>query len=73
MAVITISKQLGAGWLTLGRMVAEQLNYALLDEEIMLKVASETKVSVNWVSRMEKEARGRFARPREDRPITQPN
>ena len=33
MAVITISRQFGAGGITLGKMVAEKLGYAFADTE----------------------------------------
>ena len=60
MAVITISRQFGAGGRTLGRMVAEKLEYAFIDEEIIQMVAKRAKVSTNWVESIEKEAGGRL-------------
>lgn len=60
MAVITISRQFGAGGRTLGRMVAEKLEYAFVDEEIIQMVAKRAKVSTNWVESIEKEAGGRL-------------
>jgi len=60
MAVITISRQFGAGGRTLGRLVAEKLDYAFVDEEIIQMVAKRAKVSTNWVESIEKEAGGRL-------------
>jgi len=60
MAVITISRQFGAGGRTLGRLVAETLDYAFVDEEIIQMVAKRAKVSTNWVESLEKEAGGRL-------------
>ena len=60
MAVITISRQFGAGGRTLGRLVAEKLEYDFVDEVIIQMVAKRAKVSVNWVESIEKEAGGRL-------------
>ena len=56
MAVITISRQFGAGGITLGQMVAERLGYTFFDNEIIQMVADKAKVSAQWVESMEKEA-----------------
>ncbi|WP_373499460.1 AAA family ATPase [Desulfococcus sp.] len=58
MAVITISRQFGAGGKTLGQLIANKLNYTLISEEIVEKVAEKAKVSVDWVQDIEKEAGG---------------
>lgn len=58
MAVITISRQFGAGGKTLGTMLAEKLGYTLIDEAIINKVAEKAKVSGDWVQSIEKEAGG---------------
>ena len=58
MAVITISRQFGAGGKTLGQLIAKKLNYTLISEEIVEKVAEKAKVSVDWVQDIEKEAGG---------------
>lgn len=58
MAVITISRQFGAGGLTLGKMISEKLNYTLYDNEIIQLLAKKAKVSPEWVTSMEKEAGG---------------
>ena len=62
MAVITISRQFGAGGRTLGRRVAERMEYAFVDEEIIQMVAKRAKVSTDWVESIEKEAGGRLLR-----------
>ena len=62
MAVITISRQFGAGGITLGEMVAAQLGYTFFDHEIIQKVALKAKVSTQWVESMEKEAGGKIQR-----------
>lgn len=60
MAVITLSRQFGAGGLTLGKMIARRINYALFDHEIIQMVAEKAKVSSDWVKSVEKESGGRF-------------
>ena len=58
MAVITISRQFGAGGKTLGKLIAKKLDYTLVDEEIIEKIAEKAKVSKEWVEDFEKEAGG---------------
>jgi len=60
MAVITISRQFGAGGLTLGKKTAEILGYSFIDEEILQMVAKKARVSHNWVKSVEKEAGGKL-------------
>lgn len=62
MAVITISRQFGAGGKTLGRRVAETLGYTFADEDIIQMIAEKAKVSPGWVESVEKEAGGRLSR-----------
>ncbi len=62
MAVITISRQFGAGGKTLGRQVAETLKYTFADEDIIQLIAEKAKVSPGWVESVEKEAGGRLSR-----------
>ena len=62
MAVITISRQFGAGGKTLGRKVADALHYTFADEDIVQKIAELAKVSPGWVESVEKEAGGRLSR-----------
>ncbi len=62
MAVITISRQFGAGGITLGKMIADELGYTFADEEIVKMVAKEANVSPHWVETVEKEAGGKLSR-----------
>ena len=62
MAVITISRQFGAGGITLGELVSKKLGYRFFDNEIIQMVADKAKVSTNWVESMEKEAGGKIQR-----------
>jgi len=62
MAVITISRQFGAGGKTLGARVAERLGYTFADEDIVQKIAELAKVSPGWVESVEREAGGRLSR-----------
>ena len=56
MAVITISRQFGAGGKTLGGHIAEKLGYTLIDEVLIEQVATEANVSPDWVKSFEREA-----------------
>ena len=60
MAIITISRQFGAGGLTVGKKLSEKLGYTFVDEEIIQLVAKKAKVSPQWVLSIEKEAGGRL-------------
>jgi len=62
MAVITISRQFGAGGITLGKMVAEKFGYSFADTEVISKVAKMANVSTHFVETVEKEAGGRFSK-----------
>ena len=62
MAVITISRQFGAGGITLGKMVAEKFGYTFADTEIIKMVAEMANVSTNFVETIEKEAGGKFSK-----------
>ena len=62
MAVITISRQFGAGGLTLGKMVAEKFGYTFADTEVIKMVAEMANVSTNFVETVEKEAGGKFSK-----------
>jgi cytidylate kinase len=62
MAVITISRQYGAGGKTLGKMVANELGYEFADSEIVAKVAEMANVSTHWVETVENEAGGKLSR-----------
>ncbi|MCD6225257.1 MAG: cytidylate kinase-like family protein, partial [Deltaproteobacteria bacterium] len=58
MAVITISRQGGAGGLSVAYPLAKKLGYALIDEEIINMVAKDTRVTSRWVRSIEKDAGG---------------
>jgi len=62
MAVITISRQFGAGGITLGKMVAKRLGYSFIDTEIIKMVAEMANVSTSFVETVEKEAGGKFSK-----------
>ncbi len=62
MAVITISRQFGAGGVSLGKMIAEELGYTFADSDIIQRVAKEANVSTNWVESFEKEAGSKLTR-----------
>ena len=62
MAVITISRQFGAGGKTLGQMLAKELDYEFADNDILSKVAEMANVSTHWVETVEKEAGGKLSR-----------
>ncbi len=56
MAVITISRQFGAGGRTLGKMIADDLGYTFADNDIIQRIAEAARVSPHWVESVEKEA-----------------
>jgi len=60
MAVLTISRQFGAGGTTLGKKMAEQLGYIFINDEIISMVAQKAKVSADWVKAVEREAGGKL-------------
>ncbi len=62
MAVITISRQFGAGGKTLGKMIADELGYTFADNDIIQRIAKEANVSAAWVASFEKEAGGKVSR-----------
>ena len=62
MAVITISRQFGAGGITLGKLVAEKFGYTFADSDIIKMIAQMANVSTNFVETVEKEAGGKFSR-----------
>ncbi len=62
MAVITISRQFGAGGITLGKMIAEKFGYTFADTEIIKMVAEMANVSTHFVATVEREAGGKFAK-----------
>jgi len=58
MAVITISREFGAGGKTLATKLAEKTGYTVVDQEIIEKVAREANVSTDWIKSIENESRG---------------
>jgi len=62
MAVITISRQFGAGGRTLGRMVAERLNYKFLDDAVIQELSKRIRVTSESIADMEKIAGGLFSK-----------
>jgi cytidylate kinase len=54
MAVVTISRQYGAGAINISRMAADRLGYRLVDREILEKIAEKANVAHDWVSFREK-------------------
>lgn len=62
MAVITISRQFGAGAMALGRILAETYGYTLASREIVQGIADKAKVSTDFVLSVEKEAGTRLSR-----------
>ena len=62
MAVVTISRQYGAGGKTLGKQLAERLSYTFADSDIIQRIAKEANVSADWVTSFEKEAGSKVSR-----------
>jgi len=62
MAVITISRQYGAGAMALGRMLAEKRGYTLASRDIVQQIAEKAKVSTDFVLAVEKEAGTKLSR-----------
>ena len=62
MAVITISRQIGSGGITFGKMIAEKLGYTFADNEIIQRLSKEANVSAKWLRSFEKEAGSRLSR-----------
>ncbi len=60
MAIITISRQYGAGGRTLGKMLAKDLGYTFADSAVIQKIAEAANVSAAWVESVEKEAGTKF-------------
>jgi cytidylate kinase len=62
MAVITISRQYGAGAMALGKQLAEKYGYTLASREIVQGIADKAKVSTDFVLSVEKEAGTKLSR-----------
>ena len=62
MAVITFSRQFGAGGRTLGRMIAKELDFVYLDEVIISEISKKANVSKEWVKSMERNVGGTLSK-----------
>lgn len=62
MAVITISRQFGAGGRALGEMIAKELGYLFLDDLIIQELAEKANVSTDFVKSMERTAGGKISK-----------
>lgn len=62
MAVVSISRQYGAGGQVIGEMVAQRLGYRLVNRTILTEVAKKAGVSLHSVEDAEKEAGGLLSR-----------
>lgn len=62
MAVITISRQFGAGAMALGQMLADRFGYTFASREIVQQIADKAKVSTDFVLSVEREAGTRLSR-----------
>jgi cytidylate kinase len=62
MAILTISRQPGAGGNALGKLLADKLGYTFADNSIIQMIAKEANVSPLWVESFEKEAGSKFSR-----------
>jgi cytidylate kinase len=62
MAVITISRQFGAGGTTLGGRLAKRLGYRYVDDELIREVADKAGVSLNQVRAFEKRGTSKLMR-----------
>ncbi len=56
MAVLSISRQFGAGGWTLGKSISDQLGYKFVSSQIINEMAKEANVSIEWVKGVEKHA-----------------
>ncbi len=56
MNVITISREMGSGGTALGRLLARRLGFALIDKELILRVARKAHVSSQAVAPYDQEA-----------------
>jgi cytidylate kinase len=61
-AVITISRQFGAGGRTLGEMIAQKMGYQFLDDLIIQELAEKAKVSTDFVISLERTAGGKISK-----------
>ncbi|MFP4446028.1 MAG: cytidylate kinase-like family protein [Desulfosudaceae bacterium] len=62
MAVITISRQFGAGGRTLGKMIAGKMNYTFLEDLVIKEIAKQARVSKETVISIERTAGSALSR-----------
>ncbi|MFP4041105.1 MAG: AAA family ATPase [Desulfosudaceae bacterium] len=62
MAVITISRQFGAGGKTLGTMIAKKMDYVFLDDLVIKEIAKSARVSRDTVVSIERTAGSSLSR-----------
>lgn len=55
--VITIGREFGSGGREIGRRIAEKLQIAYYDQEIVTEIAKRTKLSEEYVERITEDAR----------------
>jgi cytidylate kinase len=60
MAIITISRQFGAGGVTLGKQLSEKLGYTFIDHEVIEMIAEKSNISTQGVESFEKETSGKL-------------
>lgn len=60
MAVLTISRQFGAGGWTLGEKLSQRFGFHFVDRSVIDKIAREEKVHPGWLDSIEKEASSRI-------------
>jgi len=56
MAVLSISRQFGAGGWTFGKSISNQLGYKFVSSQIINEMAKEANVSTEWIKGVEKHA-----------------
>jgi len=62
MAVITISRQFGAGGRTVGEMISERLGYKFLDDLIIHELAKAADVSTDFIKSIERDAGSKISK-----------
>jgi len=55
MAVISISRQYGAGGKPVAEIVAQKLGYTVVDRTLLIEVAKEANISEEWVEKVDRE------------------
>jgi cytidylate kinase len=60
MAVVTISRQFGAGGWTLGEKLSRKFGFHLVDKDVIDKIAGRERMTPGWLDAIEKEASSRL-------------